>query len=400
MDRAGGLVSGLGRTENHLGDTLNREQKFDSPNGGEGKDERQLEENVDLLAKQYSLQMRPDSIAPKAESLDKKESKMKAVSPSTPDSSIPGSSPPESALGLTPAGRGGFGGFGGGDVRGLAMGDLPADAPVADLPPPGPLSEALSMGRPENTRGALADDYSTKEEASTAPAVYFARSQSWMDEEAQTSLQYGVYRADQLGIGTNAPQAGRDKDFREVTTESVLMAAIKPELANSPEFLQNMISANQLTAVDQQRAQTQWKEDNRFQTGSAGATAKLETANEASATPANESTSAPSHLSLSRRFRMVVPNTPQGNSFVLFVNRDEANRILNELQEKGQVSSQVWRVVKQAETQDTSDKGQNTPAVAEPLNSVEGRVAGESLSRKPEPTGSDKVILMLNGPPY
>ena len=98
-----------------------------------------------------------------------------------------------------------------------------------------------------------------------------------------------------------------------------------------------------------------------------------------------------------------MPNAPQGNSFVLFVNRDEASRILAQLQEKGQVSSQVWRIVKQpetqAETQATGGRGLNLPAVAEPKNSADKRSAGESLNRKVESAGSDRVILMLNGPP-
>ena len=232
-------------------------------------------------------------------------------------------------------------------------------------------------------------------------AVYFARSQSWMDGEAQTLLTHAganQYSANQLAFGNNALQADADQKPSVVPTESVLMAAIKPEIANSPDFFESVISSNQLIAVDQQLPLNQLSLADRSPTANSAVTEKS-VASDVVTAPATAAANAfPFEPLSTQRFQMALPNAPLGNSFVLFVNRDEANRILNQLQEKGQISSQVWRIVKQPETQ-ASGNGRNLPAAAEPQYLNDARISGELQNKKTEMIGRERVILMLNGPP-
>jgi len=296
----------------------------------------------------------------------------------------------------------------GGAKTGLALdSNLSADAPAEGLPPPSPANAPRSRAlREAISNSVIADDYlqdKTQMERSVvpAPAVYFARSQSWMDEETQSSLSNGAneYSANQLAFGNYALQRGANQTLRDINTESVLMAAIKPEAANSPEFFQNIIVSNQLIAVDQQPGINQLSATDRLQSANSGF-AEADAANVVNAAPMTAATNTPaSNLFSSQRFQMAMPNSPQGNSFVLFLNRDEANNILNQLQEKGQVSSQVWRVIKQPESQAGGINGLNMPAAAEPQKTDDKRIAVESVNRKAESTTNEKVILMLNGPP-
>ena len=340
--------------------------------------------------------IQPES-ADKRESTDKNDVKLKSAN------AMP-------TFGRAPASGGALGGFGGGggSASELALNRQETSvAPGADLPAPTPMNASRGMSQPEANRlhervaNSLSHEDSRRLSQADASAVYFARSQSWMDEEAQTLLTYAganQYSANQLAFGNNALQAGADQKLGEIPTESVLMAAIKPEIANSPDFFESVISSNQLIAVDQQPPLNQLSLADRSPTANS-AVAEKSVASDAVAAPATSAANAFHFEQLStQRFQMALPNAPLGNSFVLFVNRDEANRILNQLQEKGQVSSQVWRIVKQPEAQ-TNGIGLNLPAAAEPQNLNDARISGELQNKKADMTGRERVILMLNGPP-
>lgn len=315
------------------------------------------------------------------------------------------------------------GGIGG--ARSLAepdMNGLAANAPTAaaELPPPGPAnrlpmasegsnvaSAKPSMGNaPQGNmaqgnmaQGNMAQGNLAQGNALTSPSVFYARSQSWMDEETQSTLLSSAQqnRADHLAFGSNSIQRRADPKNSGAAAEGVLMAAIKPEVANSPNFFQEIVASNQLVEVDQRPVLNQLALADPSQAGNSslppGRIAGV-TDNVASAT---ESANSPTSNMFSNRYPMATPNQPQGNSFVLFLNRDEANQILNQLQEKGQVSSQVWRVVKQ------QDALANSKEVGKPASELQTpqsqRGAISAPDQNPESVANGRVILLLNSSP-
>ncbi len=305
--------------------------------------------------------------------------------------------PPHMSSGLA-------GGFSAEMKLSLAPDSLPTDGPAADLPPPGP---SLALGgnapRVENTMNtdAIAKKSQNQGSALTSSGVYFARSQSWLDDEAKSSLSYGTneYSANQLAFGNIALQRGETQKEGEIEAESVLMAAIKPEVANSPVFFQDIVVSNGLVAIEQQPTLNRFSgADSQQNFNSASTTTSRDAAR--AVVPLIEAANSPvSNMFSNQRSQMGLPNSPQGNSFILFLNRDEASQILNQLQEKQQVSSQVWRVVRQPESQTALDKSSNVPPPAEPQNPVQEQTAGGSPNGRADSGTNAKVILMLNGPP-
>ena len=389
----------LGRSgTNSLGDeVLLGATAMTSPTGGEARD---LAENLSL-AKQLSSAL--PTVAMSAESTRNSEMEIQPESADKKDLKT------KSADAMPTSGNasGRFGGRSESAPEFAFNRKETAAARGADLPAPAPMNASRGRAQPEAIRlnEQVANSPSHEDSRglfkADASAVYFARSQSWMDDEAQTLLTYGganQYSANQLAFGNNALQAGADQKPGVVPTESVLMAAIKPEIANSADFFEKVITSNQLIAVDQQQLLRQLSTADRSLTADS-AVADKPAASDAVAAPATSAASAFSFEQFStQRIQMAVPYAPLGNSFVLFVNRYEANRILNQLQEKGQVTSQVWRIVKQPEAQ-ASGIGLNVPAAAEPQNVIDARISGELQNKKAEMTGKERVILMLNGPP-
>ncbi len=393
------------------GEALGRSMPFDAPRGGEDQNTVGLRDRSEPapLARRALPQMEADPIRLHGEeslATDSDDSQMKVelFSAAAPSQPMP---PRESLDGV---GGGGLdGGLDSGAKMGSALkGNLRANAPVAELPRAGLASDPQSLALSEKKiSGAneYAKDKSQKETSDIpAPGVYFARSQSWMDEETQSSLANGenAYRLDQLAFGNNRLQSTENlqagSNQQASGTEGLLMAAIKPEAASSPEFFQSIVTSNQLIAVEPLPGLKQLSPANGLSPNYSTLDGKLDAAN---AAPLTESpnTSA-NNLFPSQRFQMTMPNSPQGNSFVLFLNRDEASRILNQLQESGQVASQVWRIIKQPESDTFSPNGRNMPATAEQRNTDDGRTTGQSMNAKAESTINEKVILLLNGSPY
>lgn len=351
---------------------------------GEGRGGEEFPGGTDTARKHSILRSDPagtniDSLAPGLEkplAADGRESGMKA-------SSIPDSSPQMPAQEV----RGGFGGH---EEMGLALDkSLPADAKLADLPLP---HVASSLDREEEKTQLERRPVET-------PNVYFARSQSWRDEETQSSLSSATSRfgANQFGFGNNITTLG-DENHQpaEGVSDTVLMAAIKPEVANSPEFFRNMVTSNQFIAVEQQPSNNLLTLGDR---SGSSVERELEAAKESNAAPVTEFSNAPvSSMFSTPGLQMAIPNMPTGNSFVLFVNRDEANRILQQLQKNGQLASQVWRVLKRRQTQ-AAGQAVTRSAAVEPQNSADGQTLSDSANGQLEPVKTDKVILMLNGPP-
>ena len=354
------------------------------PAVGEGRGGEGFAGSTDTERKQSILRSDPadtksDSLVPGSEeplAANGRASGMKA-------SSIPDSSTQVPAQEV----RGGFGGH---EEMGLALDkSFPADAKLAELPPP---HVASSTDREEEKTQLERRPVDT-------PNVYFARSQSWRDEETQSSLYSGTFRfgVNQLGFGNNNIRLGdTNHQPAEGVSDTVLMAAIKPEVANSPEFFRNMVTSNQFIAVEQQPSNNLLTLGDRL---NSSVERELDAAKESNAAPVTEFSNAPvSSMFSTPGLQMAIPNMPTGNSFVLFVNRDEANRILLQLQENGQLASQVWRVLKRRQTQ-VAGKAVTRSAAVEPQNSADGQTLSDSANGRLESVKTDKVILMLNGPP-
>ncbi|MDX1925668.1 MAG: hypothetical protein SFV81_04080 [Pirellulaceae bacterium] len=376
----------------------------------------------------------------------------------SPTASSPLPAPPGAALG-------GLGGIAGATpAADIAMNNAPTDAPAAELPPPAAM-RAAGIESAETTNvlspDGLADKVEAAPNALPGNTFYYARSRSWTDDETLSRLSYAapLSQSNQLAYGSDLMQRGASQNQVEAATESVLMAAIKAEVANSPDFFQNIVTSNRLVEVDQSPLLNQYASGNTALGNTAlGNTASGNTVpgniasgnvapgNTASgnlapgnlaiadAAQATDPTNAPTRgaagnvannavannaysiqsqtltqnaLGLNRyaipRYQNTLTNQPQGNSIVLFLTRDEANQILNQLQEKGQVTSQVWKIDRQTAPQmaqggefnNTAPVAPNaTPrGVAEPANQV------NQINPQTESSIQEKVILLLNGPP-
>ena len=388
-------------------DNNGRARSFGAPVAGEGDlggTGLAVPSDPAPLAKEFVKPQAADAIAPQAEVpplSDVADAKMDAAA-NSPLPAAPGGA------------NGGMGGFGGAVAEtNLAMNLPAADSPTnaAELPPPASMrSSGIESAEPTNAPGSnmIADNAAAGQNAQLGAAFFYARSQSWSDNETLSRLSSGAQqnRADQLAFGNSAYQRGVEQIRSEAANESVLMAAIKPEVANSPEFFQNIVNSNRLVEVDQRPLLNQFsmadaaQAVNAPQTGNNllsnnsaannAATGRLEAAQNNA--PNNQYLDAQALNRFSnQRYQLTMPNQPQtnqpqGNSIVLFLTRDEAKQILNQLQEKGQVTSQIWTVDKQLESQAASDKQNNN----EPTSQA---------NQKSESPINNKVILLLNGPP-
>jgi anti-sigma factor RsiW len=359
------------------------------------------------------------------------------------DMSPTASSPLPAPPGTVPGGLGGIAGAT--SPTDLAMNNAPTDAPAAELPPPAPM-RASGIDSAETTNIPSPDGLADKLEAAgqsalPANAFYYARSQSWSDDETLSRLSYTtpLSQANQLAYGNDLLQRGDYQNRNEATTESVLMAAIKPEVANSPEFFQNIVTSNRLVEVDQGPLLNQYSVANAASGNEAMANAAMANATQ-TADPANNAANSETNNALAnnavasgrlevnqnnaysiqsqarsqvpnqnvlglnrysnQRYQTTQSNQPLGNSIVLFLTRDEANQILNQLQEKGQVTSQIWKMDRQTEPQMAQAKELNNAGSVSPDASPRG-VAEPANQANPKAESSihEKVILLLNGPP-
>ncbi len=304
------------------------------------------------------------------------------------------------------AAQGRFGGLSG---RGRSENDLAFNSPAHDSPaydsakapgllPPGPMRSNLnepgfapgapSQANPPTQPSAAANASQVNQRGALFGPTVFARSQSWDESETQLETAAGA-NTDILGL--RAKKA--EQEITETPTESVLMAAIKPEVANSPEFFQEIIATNRLVEVDQEAALNQKTAMARSLSANSLTNSQLGDRNRIDG-QAGLGAEPP----VAQRNQLSTPSHPVGNSMVLFLNRDEANQILNQLQEKGQVSSQVWRVIKQPES--TRELSQDaTRGIAGEKQNAAGSQADVEMKRANALSIPEKVILLLNGPP-
>jgi anti-sigma factor RsiW len=392
--------SGLGR-DAAAGGIAGRASEFGAPARGGNQSPARLAEPTDSgpLAKE-SQQPQAAALALQTEQPPGDAAVLAAGSNLKSDLDSHVTSPPPSPSKPASAGMGGMGGAA--SEVDLAMNKLSADTRSRSIE----AAEITDASNPSAHRAA--DKSAESQNAQAGTAFYFARSQSWSDVETLSRLSPVAQqnRADPLVFGNNALQnsafqRGAGQDRTDDATERVWMAAIKPEVANSPEFFQNIVTSNRLVEVNQSFALNQLSAANAAQATNSVAIGRLEAAQ--SNAPTMESANA---LTLNRysnqRGQVAVSNQPQGNSFVLFVTRDEANQILTQLQEKGQVTSQLWTINKLPESQvavsqNARDVSTNNAATSRSLDAANQR--DKPLNQETEAVSNDKVILMLNGPP-
>lgn len=312
-----------------------------------------------------------------------------------------------------------------------------------------------------------------------APVVIVARSPKWNDEETlqvaatQVVPFYGdsVLRYQQNAISNKQPSATEEiqaspNNQLSIGNADVLMATVKSDPTATEALFNSVVTTNQFLPVDTLQLATANQLSN--QIVASGADASVANASDTDASVSDgpavdsqipmkanssaaanksatsemikpdavqldaakpNSTSANSSESLnfangasypSQRGR-ASQNLPQGNSLVLFVTREEANRILKELQQQGEVSSQVWRVVQRASGQGENWSGSPDRGFTETRSATNGAMPSANLNSanqpsepsvatpsvnsaatsaaNPVPAGDDKVILMLNALP-
>lgn len=233
------------------------------------------------------------------------------------------------------------------------------EAAMAELPPPAP---ANALGREIAPSAASADSPSLNQ------PLRFARSDAWADSQsleqatAQTSMFFSL----------NSPTANTNE-----ATAEVLMATIETAPDAVVPLFDSVILSNQLMPIE----------------NSASSFAMQSTAEkEASLVPKIDAPGANAaearwHFFDSTKLKQDVPSV---SSLVLFVSRDEAQRILDELKRQGKIDSPVWQIVQRS---DAGSAGENGRASA-------GLGSSNTTPAKPaaSPANNDRVILMLNSP--
>ncbi len=181
----------------------------------------------------------------------------------------------------------------------------------------------------------------TADSPTAGPQLQFARSATWIDTRslnqaaAQAAVFFGQIRP-VFDSNTTDSQLAKPNDGAAVS--EVLMATLNADQRELSSLFDSVVASNTLLAVE-----------------SASLTERAE---------------ADASESVSEFGQFVTPSRagqslPPVSSLVLFVTREEANRILDELKQAGQIASPVW--------------------------SVQGSVAVPDMS-------SERVVLMLNGP--
>jgi len=280
-----------------------------------------------------------------------------------------------------------------------------------------------------------------------APVVIVARSSRW--NEAET-LQFAAsqaatfYGENALNYRQNAPNVQNPqpaaKDYQSSDegrsagrNADVLMATVKSDPATTESLFNSVVTTNQFLPVEPLQVATATQLANRIVAPVADSpagfaanspavptdAAKSQTMDVRSSEDRNAgSNAASSNTENNRYFQTQLgrsgQNALQGNSLVLFVTREEANRILKELQQQGQVSSQVWRVVQRSigQAEDSLDsQTRNSSETKSLANEAAPNAALNRLNEQnkrfgdlpppaiPPPADNDKVILMLNALP-
>ena len=250
-----------------------------------------------------------------------------------------------------------------------------------------------------------------------------------MDEEVEKTADNASSLLGLLQAASSNDKSGASDGIAQYQN-GILMAAVKADVANAQDLFNSVILDNHLAVVDPARPPLA------AETFSRAAGAEPATSAETLQTPQLQKTPQLQTESDNRtRFWYQPPakpgNTVHANSLVLFVTLDEANQIVATMQEKGLVSSPVWKVentnAKQLsnhrlqESTDVAAAAPNEP-VPEALQSKEKSVAARSVQglartnstntgKTDSPAvagqaefgrpsnGREKVILMLNMPP-
>ncbi len=287
-----------------------------------------------------------------------------------------------------------------------------------------------------------------------APVVIVARSSKWNEDEtlqfaaSQAASFYGDnalnYRQNVSNVPAQQPAANDIQSIDALratgSNADVLLATVKSDAATTEALFNSVVTNNQFLPVEPLQlatanqlanqivapvADSSAVQDDAAQSklqdrgSSQGRTAdSIATNSRATGQGAANSNVASSNTATNWYYQAqagrYVKNSLQGNSLVLFVTREEANRGLKELQQQGQVSSQVWRVVQRSSGQpenafdfqarNAAEKKSPTDdaspsAASNAMNEQNRFFVAPSMQEIPTPADNDKVILMLNGLP-
>ncbi len=264
-------------------------------------------------------------------------------------------------------------------------------AAPAELPPPASarsFAESAKDEKPQNSnlRQPLLDAADVKQDTADLPAdslparsqVRFARSATWGDPRtlnqaaAQSAMFFGQRRP-VFDANSDSQFAKRDGG---ATVAEVLMATVNVDERELSSLFDSVVSANALLAVES----APLTEFSVADADSVARAAGVESSN------ASESASQLGQFSAPNRADRGLPSV---NSLVLFVTRDEARRVLDELKQAGQIASPVWSVQSSVAVPDEAiDRG------TAPTNTLPTNTRPTDSTRE----ASERVVLMLNGP--
>ncbi len=273
--------------------------------------------------------------------------------------------------------------------------------------------------------------------------IQIARSSAWSEQEVEMAFAetmsglgvQGITPSDVTGTdrrGMAGETEKLSKDQSSVPTQSLLLVSIEPTLANSTQFFDELIGTNQLTPVAPTHIQVpRLLTEGRLQAGEGRGEATT-SANTPTATGTLAETKLAEKPAENAEFpaqQSSVPAIP--DAILLFLTESAAEEVLGHLQQKGQVTSQIWRVASEQPTvaessrsalADASSVRSSGQLVDSQSSAVELRVGAEAASKQQANTiGSSalnspsattlktdrplmdkmerKVILLLSSPP-